>query len=468
MKSQKISHVVMLGDSLSDRGTMDHRRLFGMIPMDRIIGLNHTSPDGRFTNGFVWTDYLAARLSNKFLITDFKREQGLDSTDIADGVVDRDSRIVPDIEQSYTLDKDRVVDFKGKNLIRCYDEGGLTAHDYRGTLDKSMGVFFSRLIVSTLEEKRHQLLADDAKQALSMEHKAKTLVIEWSGANDLILANDSPSSKAVILAVNARIENVKELIKNGYCHFVLFNLPDISCTPRFQAKSKQEQENAKFCTNELNLRLARACHDLAKTYPHCSIDVFDVYHTFEALYQNPEPLFSKDKLKVPYNTSKDFKITPEDTSPAAGYMFWDEVHPTANMHAQLAQHFCQTITSEYEFQKPVLEVVQSEPNLNINEEALMTSFKKKYVEKLCEDRQGFFGFYRRSNICYQELTNLDQILRHALFEGGYRTLSVIKELQWLDEHHQLKLNIPALKEAFGRVQASPNKTDLNEKTLLIA
>lgn len=468
MKPKKISHIVMLGDSLSDRGTMDHRRLFGIIPMDRMLGLNHTSPDGRFTNGFAWTDYLAAMLSDEFLIKDFKRKEGLDSADIADGLIDDDQKIAPTVDHSYTLNKDRVVDFEGKNLIRSYDEAGLTAHNYWGSLDKSMSVFFSRFIVSTLEEKRKKLLADDVAHELSAEHKAETLVIEWSGANDFILANDSPSMIAASLAVNARVENVKELIKNGYRHFVLFNLPDVSCTPRFQAKSQEEQANAHYCTEAFNLMLSRACQELSDTYPHCSIEIFNVHGIFDQLYQHPEPYFSKDKLKIPYVTSKDFTMTPAGTSPGKKYMFWDDVHPTADMHAQLAEHFYRKVTLEYNFKEPSVEAVQDDHVLNINEEELLAAFKKKYVEKLSEDRNGFFGVYRRSNIHYQTLTNLDQILTHALFEGGYRSLAVIKELQWLDDRNNLNLNIPALKAAFERVQAAQINPEPDESTRLIA
>jgi hypothetical protein len=451
----------MLGDSLSDRGTMANRRLFGFIPMGRVLGLYETSPEGRFTNGFAWTDYLAAMLSNEFLIRDLKSTRDLDSTDIADGLINGDRNIAPLIQQSYTLKKDRVVEFKGKNLVRSYDEGGLTAHDYWGTLSRSMTVFFSRLIVCTLGKMRKKLLADDAAHKFSAQYKLETLVIEWSGANDLILANESPSIAAVNLAVSARVQNIKELIKNGYRHFVLFNLPDIGSTPRFQAKSEADRTNAHHCTETFNLLLSRACQELSDIYPHCSIDIFNVHGHFNQLYEHPEPYFSKDKLKTPYKTSKDFVITPKGTSPAHGYMFWDDVHPTADMHAQLAEFFYAKVNLEYNFTEPMGATLLNGSVLNISEEALLVSFKKKYVEKLSEDRNGFFGNYRRSNMHYQT-TTLDQILSHALFEGGHRSLDVIKELQWIDKKNNLNLNIPVLKTALERVHANHKKSKITD------
>lgn len=470
MKPTKISHIVMLGDSLSDRGTMNNRRLFGLIPMGRLIGLYQTSPDGRFTNGYAWTDYLATMLSNEFIIRDLKQSRGLDSTDVADGLINRDRNIAPIIEQSYTLKKDWVVDFEGKNLVRSYNEGGLTAHDYWGELSKSIIVFFSRLILATLAGMRKKMLLDDRAHEFSAQHKAETLVIEWSGANDLITANEKPSVAAVNLALNERVKNVKTLIKNGYRHFVLFNLPDLACTPRFQAKSEEERANAHDCIETFNLLLSRACQQLSDTYPHCSIQIFDVHRFFKQLYKHPEPHFSKDKLKIPYRTSKDFALTTNGTSPAHGYMFWDDVHPTADMHAQLAEFFYRKIKLEYNFTEPEIEAAQKGHFLNISEEALLMSFKKKYVEKLSEDRHGFFGSFRRSNMHYQTAT-LDQILTHALYEGGHRSLYVIKELQWLDDKNNLNLNIPALKAALERVQAKQayaTNNDSDETKSLIA
>ncbi len=53
-KPTKITHLVVLGDSLSDRGTLNKRELLGFIPMSYLSGLRSKSPKGRFTNGFLW------------------------------------------------------------------------------------------------------------------------------------------------------------------------------------------------------------------------------------------------------------------------------------------------------------------------------------------------------------------------------------------------------------------------------
>jgi hypothetical protein len=75
MRLRKISRFVTLGDSLSDRGTMNNRYLFGFIPMKWVAGLSGESPAGRFTNGLAWSDHIVAMFSNSFFINELKYPQ---------------------------------------------------------------------------------------------------------------------------------------------------------------------------------------------------------------------------------------------------------------------------------------------------------------------------------------------------------------------------------------------------------
>ena len=480
MKPRKISHIVLMGDSLSDRGVMDHRLLFGIIPMDKFSGLRGESPDGRFTNGYAWSDFVSAMIANEFLIKDIEDQKNIkaqrpsdiadsiidksysktqdgigwrDRTDIADGVIDGDLKIVPLIHKSYSLDKYKEVDYQGANVIRSgFAEGGLTSHDYSWTLSKSITLFFTRLVLSTLGGMRKLLLADDSAHELSQKHKAETLVVEWSGANDLITVNSKASFDEVDKAIKARIDNVKQLVKNGYRNFVLFNLPDLALVPRFQAKTEADRDLVSSCSKRFNVELAKACEELALSYPHCSIDVFDVSQIFTDTYNHPEPYFEKDKLKTPYRTSPDFKMNPNGTSPAKGYMFWDDVHPTADMHAQLAKHFLTMFKEKYNISEPKVEPIEKQ-RLNISEDQLLVSFRKVYGEKLRQEQSGFFGRFRNSNINYQ-VASLDELLTNALYNGGGRSLAVMKELQWFDERGNLHLNIKAIEDAVTRVDAA--------------
>ncbi len=103
-------------------------------------------------------------------------------------------------------------------------------------------------MVSNLSEKRSLLLEDDIKHKLDSEHKSHTLVLEWSGANDLITVNSEPNIAAIHHSIASRVRNLKELIKNGYRNFTLFNLPDLSLTPYYQKNIKTTLKPCLHCT----------------------------------------------------------------------------------------------------------------------------------------------------------------------------------------------------------------------------
>lgn len=180
MHTRPISHFIMMGDSLSDRGTLDHKHLLGVIPMSKLSGLEGRSPLGRFTNGYVWSDHLGALIAEDFLIKDLE-QKGSTEEDIADAIIIHRKKFENLLESSFDLDHDRYINFEHLDFIRNFDEGGLTAHDYSWKPSKSVPRFFSRIILSTLSSMRKKLLEDDLKNKILPDQKEKTLVIEWSG-----------------------------------------------------------------------------------------------------------------------------------------------------------------------------------------------------------------------------------------------------------------------------------------------
>jgi phospholipase/lecithinase/hemolysin len=318
-----------------------------------------------------------------------KQRAGLDSEDIVDAIIYHSGRtksgsapqkqadefisenehLVYQIRNVYSLKDDKKVSYQGENLVRNYNEGGLTSFDYSWVINNittwalsSLKLFFTCLILATLAEKRSQLLEDDKKQGLTKKHKAETLVIEWSGGNDLITANPRPSQLVVERAVAARVENLKELMKNGYQHFVWFNLPNLALTPKYYAQSSDEKANAEKWIKYFNSELEKACKELSTNYPQCTFELFDVNSIFDEIYQNPEAYgFDLAKLGKSY-TKESLHINQDGTSPAKGYMFWDDVHPTADVHAILADRFYKKFNAKYSFSAPKNDATAEEKN----------------------------------------------------------------------------------------------------------
>jgi phospholipase/lecithinase/hemolysin len=364
----RIRQLVVLGDSLSDRGTLDKRKLLGFIPLSYLSGLSKKSPKGRFTNGYLWGDYVSAATAEEFAICHVRKELNLNhdaraNADISDEFL-TNSALRKENQNAFSLNNDRHVLFKGTRFARYYCEGGLTAYDYSKDLTLDPTIEFPRLILSTLKKKRDELLDDDKKYQVSKFEKSETLVIEWSGANDLVTLNPRPTHEEADKAVNERIKNIEKLIQNGYRNFVLFNLPNLSYTPRYQDKNKKERENASECSEYFNAQLAEQCKALNKKYQDLHIpinlSVFDIATEFERIYKNPEEYgFEKAKLRSPYTSSDEFKKNQENPefekdkiSPSEGYMFWDDIHPTADMHNLLAVRFKEYYGIIYEFMSP--------------------------------------------------------------------------------------------------------------------
>ncbi|WP_058465022.1 SGNH/GDSL hydrolase family protein [Legionella cincinnatiensis] len=365
----KISRIVVLGDSLSDRGTFDKRKLFGFIPLGDFYEVGFDAPRGRFTNGFVWGDYFVTAIIEDFEIDYVRKKLKINhdprgNADVGDAILTNDLNILKKNEKAFSLNNDKHILFKGERFARFYCEAGLTSDNYVRQFTINPKYEFLRLILARLEDKQRQLSDEDKKYKITKQEKSETLIIEWSGANDLLTVNAEPTLIEADNAVSARIANLEILIQQGYRNFVLLNLPDLSLTPRFQAKSKKEQENAAKCSEYFNDQLETRIKQLIEKYKDLNIplnvSVFDVNTPFKNIYTHCEDYgFDKDKLKSPYIDSEEFKQNQKNPeyqekhiSPADGYMFWDDIHPSMDTHSWLAVMFKEAYNKVFKFTPP--------------------------------------------------------------------------------------------------------------------
>ncbi len=437
-KPKKISHVIMMGDSLSDRGTLNKRKLFSLIPMAILSGLRKRSPEGRFTNGYTWADQFSAIISEELIIQE-QKEKGKRSDDIADEVINKSPVIEKALKEDFSLNQDTYVNFKGQDFIRNYDEGGMTSYDYSSRFTVNLKLVAEQTILSTLDQKRRLLLEDDKARGITDEHKKQSLVIEWSGANDLVTVNSKPTVEEAEKAVSARIDNIEKLIAHGYENFVLFNLPNLALTPRFKKQSHKEQFNAELVSRYFNKKLQESMDRLQKKYPHCNLTVFDVNNIFEDAYKRPQKHhLDPKKLTEPFVESEDFK---KNEKHAPGYFFWDDLHPTATVHRILGDAFYEQYSKIYRFVQP--------------HETLVQQFKENYGQKLENDLRGCFSFFKRSRIKYlaKDLT-VDKILKHALYGGGKRTKKVLIGMGWIDKKGNLSSKELRLIHAMEKIRST--------------
>lgn len=406
-----------MGDSLSDRGTLTKRHGLGLIPMNTLSGLEaKKSPFGRFTNGYNWIDTIAERLHKIYS----HNEPAVS-----------EERHTPQL----TLDDDTKVMLEDDFLLRSYAEGGLTSHNYSYTPDWLLQNEFSRLMVSNLSEKRSLLLEDDIKHKLDSEHKSHTLVLEWSGANDLITVNSEPNITAIHHSIASRVRNLKELIKHGYRNFSLFNLPDLSLTPYYQNKSKKLRDNAKTMSLLYNQKLSEALQDVQREFQHsCQIEIFDVREHFTTIYTNPSDYgFDSGKIKTYYTQSRALQAKNYDGT-SCGYMFWDEIHPSEAMHTALADHALEFIHEKFELLSPT-----NESGKHNKRTQLLKEFCYQLDSYNQKNNEAWFGIY--SFFSYPTLTidtklsafeNLENIFHHAFTLKTSYVLDIFQNLGWID------------------------------------
>lgn len=362
----KISSIVNFGDSLSDAGTMHNSKLFGLIPMDILAG---TKDLGRFSDAYVWRDHFVWALIEKFVFDELTKDFSLEDLDKLDKLTVNQLQTfikskppevwepLLNIYKKSLLSDDRKVRYNNEVLLRSYAEGGASAATY------GFNPFIpARSIVSNLQEKLAESIEDDRQLGVSLEKKAQTLVIEWTGANDLITVNtDLPIDrepteeekekllKIADAAIDARINHIKALQKNGYKHFALFNLPDLGLTPRFH--DKEGQKTATWITEEFNQKLAKRCTDLQDEWikeegNEAKITARDVNKKFETIYHGKEPFSSL------YNNT--FQKAPgiAGTIQEKLCLFNDDVHPCSELHRLLTEQVMAEFNQTYDFVVP--------------------------------------------------------------------------------------------------------------------
>lgn len=444
-----VKYLIIMGDSSSDRGTVFRKKLLGCIPMSSISGLKGHSPNGRFTNGLAWDDHFVASIASDFTIKRLEKKWSLDDTDIADAIITRDQRILDAIFTGYFLDDDKFVNYRSQVWVRTYCEGGLMAHDYSWKLSTNPKRFFSRIILPTLEDMRKKILHYDESKQITAQHKSETLIIEWSGANDLITVNAKPSIEEVDKAIIARVDNVKQLIANGYRNFILINLPNLALIPRFQAESKESQDLAAQCSAYFNAELANACAQLSLDYPHCAVDVFDANSLFTQIYSDPEKYyFEKSKLKIAYIDSDDFDEPSDGLSPATGYMFYDKEHGSADTQALLSSFLYIVLSKSYELLEPDKQICKKRKELS--EAQLLITFRLHYQRCVAQHKPSFFSCVSASDFDYQT-ASVEEIVKEAMLNKKSTCRKIMVELGWMCKDGTIILDCNTLKCAEAKL-----------------
>lgn len=307
-----VDRIVVFGDSISDTGIMS-------ASTSRIIPAQQNYWQGRFTDGFNWTDFLALSYGTTAADPGFMMNEAI---------------------------------------------GGATAHKYADPKKILKGVFRFTTFLKQLETITVSSLSDEvAHFKKTNRFTSGDLVIVWMGANDILWVAEkytkggdaSPDNAATAVGVA-----VKDFLKSGVKGVLVVGLPDIGNTPRF-ADSPELQKIKSDQTREYNDKLKKLVNDLRVN--NQNVHYLDIERYFNDYIKANSKVFGfKD------TTSRTFTGAVVDPSPEAfkaaipmsiydndknKYIFWDDVHPSAKVHAIIAGLIKKNeINSRFNLNKP--------------------------------------------------------------------------------------------------------------------
>lgn len=237
MYKRNINKIVIFGDSLSDFNRM-HSSNLGKF--SKFFNQIHYSPEQRFSDGFVWGDWLTPYLFREQFNT-------MSSTEIMN-----EAEAINYRPYSIKID-DNCTDIK----IYNYAKGGATASDFS---QMNKGNFVSKHFLDNLSEQFKLFKNENVSTPPNKSDFSETLFFIWAGANDFITAGWQENTCSDS-ATDAIIQLISDLIELGAKNFVAFNLPDFSMTPRFRNMSNIKNSNSakefEYLSNRFNFDLKR-------------------------------------------------------------------------------------------------------------------------------------------------------------------------------------------------------------------
>lgn len=149
------------------------------------------------------------------------------------------------------------------------------------------------------------------------------LYVIWIGGNDFFNGDGD-----FLKAVSNIDEAIEMLADNGAMSLLVVNLPDLGAVPS-EANSAEAPAATAFTVN-LNRELANRIDAFSVSHPDIQIYEFDIEALFERVRNDPGA-FGFTNATDP---SPNFGVPNNFDS--AGYLFWDDIHPTTEMHAIIA------------------------------------------------------------------------------------------------------------------------------------
>ncbi len=195
---------------------------------------------------------------------------------------------------------------------------------------------FRGLFIDDIDEQVDEFLSRDA-----VDPNALTVV--FAGANDLLDGNLDVS-----LPVGNLVADLQRLIAAQAERLLVLNLPPLGVTPRFNGDPVQAATMNEL-TSEFNSALSVALDGVETSHPNVTIFRLDVAGLVNEVMTDPGAFGFVNVTDPaapglePGDSSYDASLIVSDPD---RYFFWDDLHPTAAVHAILAEYALAAVVPE--------------------------------------------------------------------------------------------------------------------------
>ncbi|MFL5280835.1 MAG: SGNH/GDSL hydrolase family protein [Rhodopila sp.] len=156
----------------------------------------------------------------------------------------------------------------------------------------------------------------------------RTLYVVYGGGNDLLAAMGRADPEAVVDAAGAALRDiVMNLMAHGAADLLIPNLPDIGMTPAVQGFGPAALAQARVLSERFNAAVAAVWRDAEAAHPGIvRVYRLDVHALAESVRRDPQA-----------SGFREIRQPCAGLGRCDGYLFWDDVHPTTQAHARLAE-----------------------------------------------------------------------------------------------------------------------------------
>jgi len=167
----------------------------------------------------------------------------------------------------------------------------------------------------------------------------------WIGSNDLLaILSSKLSASATTTAVNQILANEKTflggLVKLGAKHILVLTVPDLGLTPDITAGGSSASKAATALAKRFNAALTTQLKKAATTYK-LDLKIVDTVPLIDAAVAKPAT-YGFTNVKSPcwtgsFTSASSGKVCASGVAAQDKYLFWDQLHPTAAGHSQIAK-----------------------------------------------------------------------------------------------------------------------------------